>query len=659
MHVAPILRDLIVLLTVSLPLVFLCRRLGMPGVVGFLATGILIGPTATGIVESPERVEMLAEMGVVLLLFTIGLEFSLARLAKMSRFLFGCGSLQVFSTGGIVYAVAWALGYEFGESLVLAFIVALSSTAVTLTLLENRGELEAQHGGLTLAVLLFQDLCVLPIMLILPLVAESESATAGSVVFRMLTALAVIAVVVFAARKLLPRLLHQILQLRSRELFIGTVVVACFGTAWLTAELGLSLAIGAFLAGLLVSESEYSHQVVAEVLPLRDLFSSVFFVSVGMLLDLPFLADNAALVAAIVISVMILKSLTGAASVLPFRASPRIALLVGVALAQIGEFSFVIAGEASRLAILQGETLQLVLSASVFSMLLTPLATQAAGHWAASGDIPGPAPDPDFKSETAPHGHVVVIGYGHNGQNLTRVLKESGVPYTIVDLDLDAVQAARDRGEAAVFGDASRAVVLEHVHALTASAVAVTFSHPAIVRRVVALARGMNEHAAIVCRTPYVADIEDLYELGATEVIPEEFETSVEMFSRVLQCLNVPKNIVTAQVEIIRSRHYAMLRDRSGGRPHLESIYELFTAATTVTHLIREGSPATGRRLDEIDLRETTGVRLIALVRKGEAIGDPPGEMTVSQGDIFVMIGSHAQLDKARRLLDPKEALQA
>ena len=651
---APLLRDLVFLLAASLPVVFLTRRLGLPALVGFLLTGILIGPNGLAVIESSERVQLLAEIGVILLLFTVGLEFSLERLAKMRRILLGAGTLQVVGTTLLAGAVALAAGYRLSEAVVVGFVAALSSTALALAVLETRGELASPHAGSTLAVLLFQDLCVLPMMTALPLLAGTGSVSLVTALGRLGVAIGSVGAIVYLARTLLPQLLHQVLKLRSRELFVGVIVLACFGTAWLTAELGLSLAIGAFLAGLVVSESEYSHQVVADVLPLRDLFSSVFFVSIGMLFDPALVVSRPMTVAVLCLGVMVFKALIAGASVLPFRASPAVVVLTGVGLAQIGEFSFVLTLEAARLALLSPTDVELFVAAAVVTMLLSPLFSEAASRLVASRDLPGLAPDALTPTGAPPHGHVVVVGYGHNGRNLTRVLKQAGVPYRIVDVDLEAVRIGKERGEQVMFGDATRSVVLEHLHADKAAAIAVTFAHPTIVPRVIAAARTLSRHASIVVRTRYVDELDALYALGATEVIPEEFEASVDMFSRLLQCLEVPKNVIAAQVDVIRAQHYAMLRGKGSTRSYLESLFELFTAATAVTHLVRADSPAIGRSLEELDLNTRAGVSLAAIVRRGQATASPPPDFRIERGDILVMTGSHAQLAAAREHLDPR-----
>jgi CPA2 family monovalent cation:H+ antiporter-2 len=653
-HAESLLLDLVVLLTASLPIVLLCHRLGLPAVLGFLVTGIAIGPSALGFVDSVDRVSTLAEIGVILLMFTIGIEFSLERLAKISRVLLGAGSLQVSVTVVVMTALGQYWGLDLGTSIVAGFIVALSSTAVSLAVLEDRGELDSPQGGLMLAVLLFQDLCVLPMLLVLPLVAGGDDATLVGIFSQMTLAIVVIAAVVYSAKTLLPLLMRLILRLRSRELFIGMVVIVCFGTAWLTAKLGLSLAIGAFLAGLLISESDYSHQVVAEILPLRDLFSSVFFVSIGMLLDLDFLMSNLTFVAALASVVFVLKSVVAGAAVMPFRASPRLAVLVGLGLAQVGEFSFVLAGESVRLGALDATQYQLVLAVSVLTMFASPLASSAASALLeALRGVPSLSRGPARHGAPADKGHVVIVGYGLNGRNLTRVLGGAGISYRIIDLDADAVEQARSQGEPIMYGDATRLMVLRHVYTDSAAVVVITISDAAAARRIISLARDMNPTAAIVVRTRYVAEIEDLVQMGADEVIPDEFETSVELFARVLERLHIPRNVISAQVDVVRAEQYAILRGAGTSKQYVESLYELFTAATTITFLIRETSPAIDKTLGDLALGEDTGAVVLDVVRKGRAYSDVGADFRLERGDILVLLGNHAELAAARIRLDP------
>ncbi len=655
MHTAELLRDIVLLLAASLPIVFLFQRIRVPALVGFLIAGVIVGPSATGLVRSTETADVLAEVGVVLLLFTIGLEVSLVELSQMRRVVLTGGTLQVLGTIGVAAATALAVGYPASEALVLGFLVALSSTAIVLKLLADRGELDAPHGRIALGVLLFQDLCIVPMMLLLPVLGQPQDLSAARVAATLGAAFAALAGIFYGARIVLPALLRQVLRLRIRELFIGTVVLICLGTAWLTAQLGLSLAIGAFIAGLVISESEYSHQVVAEILPLRDLLNSVFFISIGMLLDIRFVAANAAPLAALVLAVLFVKTCLTTAAVWPFARSARVACLVGIALSQIGEFSFVLAGEASRIGVLGVPTFQIVLTVSVITMLASPFLIAAAPAW--TGRFAETVEPEPRAGESGPLAdHVVIIGYGLNGRNLARVLRETGIPYRVLDLNAEAVRVARAAGETISFGDATRAVVLRHVGTATAAVVVIAISDPRATRRVVSAVRELTITAALIVRTRFVSEIEELYRLRADEVIPEEFETSVEIFARVLRRMHVPRNVIAMQINLIRGERYAVLRGQQLLGQPLEDLQAILEASTIETHLLLAGSPAAGLTIRDLQLRRRSGVTVIAVVHQGQSFTNPSPELRLHEGDVLVMIGSHAELAEAMCLLAPPAA---
>ena len=655
MHVPPVLTDLVILLASSLPVVFLCQKLGLPAVVGFVLTGVVIGPSATGLIASSGRVETLAEIGVVLLLFTIGLEVSLAALTRLRRVVLASGLLQVGLTTLAGAAVGAAVGLGPGPALVVGFVVALSSTAVALKTLADRGEADTPHGQLALGILVFQDFAVVPMLLVLPLLAGAAGVDAGDLLVALGWALAGITAVVVAARVLAPLVFAQVVRLGSRELFTGTVMLTCFGTAWLAGASGLSLAIGAFIAGLVVSEAEISHQVVAEVLPLRDLFSGVFFVSIGMLVDIPFLSGHIGPLAAAVVGMIGLKWLVGVCAVLAVRRSLRLGLLTGAALAQIGEFSFVLAEEARRAGVFGDDAFQLVVATAAVTIAFTPLLAVAAERLAPRAEV-ALLEDRGESSGLPRAGHVVIVGYGLNGRNLARVLSETSIPYCLVELDGAAVAAARSAGHPVLYGDATRRHVLLRANTASATTIVVAIRDAAATRAIVGLARRMNDRAAIIVRTHYVAEIEDLYRLGADEVIPEEFETSVEIFARVLGRLDIPRNVIAAQIDALRAEHYALLRGQGSSRRYVDTLYDILMAATTITYLVREGSPAIGRTLEDIGLRRTTGATVIALVREGKATANPSAAAVIERGDILVLLGNHAEIVAARGLLDPPQA---
>ncbi len=650
---APLLRDLLVLFAAAIPIVFVFQRLNVPSIVGFLIAGILIGPHGLGLVPHAGEVEQLAELGVVLLLFVVGLELSLEQLLHIGRRVILCGTFQVVLTGAVATAVALAAGVARAESVFIGFLVVHSSTAVALKLLADRGEIDSPHGRLAAGIAVIQDLCLVPMMLLIPLLGARTTVSAAAVGVALLKAATVVLLIVIAARLLLPKLLALIVRLRIRELFSAAVVLFCLGTAWLAAQLGLSLAFGALVAGLVISESEYSHQAVAEILPLRDTFNCIFFTAVGMLLPAAVLVEHLPALLGLLLLVIAIKGVILAAVTGLVTGSARVAALVAASLCQIGELSFVLASFAAPLGLLAPERYNLFLAVTVLSMLATPFLlwlapSLAVGLQRVFGWHAAP-PEADERL----HGHVIIVGYGLNGRNLARVLRETGLPYRILELNPESVTTARKAGEPILFGDAARVEMLDRVGVRGAHVVVVAISDAAATRRIVAVVRQLNPQATVIVRTRYVAEIDSLYRLGATEVIPEEFETSVEIFARVLRRLRIPRNIINVQVDIIRRERYGMLRGLSLPRQSLQDIEHLLAATLTETYLVEADSPAADKTIRELPLRRDTGVTIIAAVRDGKPTTNPSPDYRIQAGDTLVLLGNHGELDRAMSLLQP------
>jgi len=424
------LKSLVIVFGVSALVVFLLYRLKIPSLVGFLIAGVIIGPFGIGIVRNTHSIEALAEIGVILLLFTIGIEFSMAKLVRIKKAVIGGGSVQVFLTIVLSAAAAYLATGNVNKSIFFGFLIALSSTAIVLKMLTEKGEIDSPHGHIMVGILIFQDLCVVPLMLLTP-VLSGDGINIMDIVIKFGKAILIIAVVLLSARWIVPSLLHQVVHTRSRELFIITIILLCLGIALLTSRFGLSLALGAFLAGIIISESEYAHQAISDILPFKDSFMGLFFVSIGMLMNIEFVLNNAPKIASIVLFIFGLKIITGTASALLVGTSPRSSLLAGLGLAQIGEFSFVLAIAGKTSGIITDDFYQIFLSSSVVTMILTPFTLQFApsvSDWITSRRI--------FKSlsrlqktsegEGFPrrkHDHVIIVGFGLNGRNLAKVLR--------------------------------------------------------------------------------------------------------------------------------------------------------------------------------------------------------------------------------------------
>jgi len=658
-----ILRDLAVIFAGSLLVILVFHRFKLPALPGFIVAGILLGPNALGLVSDPKDVESLAEVGVIMLLFTIGIEFSLSRLREMGRQILVGGFSQMGFTVLATLAVGLALLGNWRVSLFLGFLIALSSTAIVLKVLTDSGEIDAPHGRLATGVLIFQDLCVVPIMLVLPFLAGKAAGGPVGLLLALGKAALVVVGVVLAARTIVPRALAAILKTRSRELFLIAVILIGTLTALGTAAAGASLALGAFLAGLIISESDYGHQALAELMPFRDIFISLFFVAVGMLVQLDTITAHIGVTVLAVAVIMGGKTLSAAVGPALMGYSGRVALLAGVAVSQIGEFSFVLAKEGRVAGLLQDLLYQQFLGVAVITMLVTPFLLHGGPAIldALEKVVPLDKLLPGFRPrELAPvheqiKNHVIIAGNRLNGRNLAAALRSINAPYLIVELNAQTVRKARAEGEPAFYGDATRDEILHALGIDRARLFVIAISDPAATRRMVRVARELNPKLYIIARTRYVIEIPELTRLGANVVIPEEFETSIEIFSRVLAHYNVPRDEIERLVSEIRSSHYQALRP--GARPRLTLSGAL--GAMPQMHVERivlgEQAPAVGQTIAKTGLRSQTGALILA-VRRGESdVATPSPDFELDAGDVLVVVGQPSQIKSAYRVLTGTE----
>ena len=656
MEDSSILRDIIVIFTVSVGVVFLFQKLHLPSIAGFLVAGTLVGPYGLNLISDREQVQVLAEVGVILLLFTIGLEFSLAQLKSSKSVLLIAGPAQVFGVLLLIMVGGLGFGLSMKTAIFWGMLLSLSSTAIVLKSLAERRENDTLHGRSTIGILIFQDLAVVPMMLMTPFLSEQEGMEGmGQILWTLVQSLALVTTVVIAARFFVPWLLTHIVRTRSRELFLLTVVVLGLGTAWLTSLVGLSLALGAFIAGLLISESEYSHQALAEVLPFRDSFNSLFFVSIGMLMDPRVLFEHPFLILMMVATVFIGKFVTGAGAVLAAGVPLRPAVLAGVGLAQVGEFAFILAQEGLKVGILYQETYNVFLAVSVITMIITPFFIQWAPKLARRTEaiqrlhqwFPGRITHRTESSQLKLKDHVIIVGFGLNGRNLSKVLEEFELPYMVLEIRGDVVQMELGTGVPIQYGDATNPTVLRHVQIEYAKVLVVATSDPFGARRIVQLARELNPTVHIVVRTRYLKELEELRQLGANEIIPEEFETSIEISTLVLQTYKLPKQVILEKAEQIRREGYALLR-----RGELPELAHHLRAGTLVdveveTCRIDEDSPALGKSLGELAIRQRTGASVIALMKAGVTQSNPSNKSRLEVGDVLALLGSSDNIRKA------------
>ena len=664
MHDLSVLRDLAIIVGLSIPIVALAHRVRLPPLVAFLLTGVLIGPSGAGLIPDPEAVSALSEIGVVLLLFAIGLELSLSEVLRWGRSVLVAGGAQAAGMIGLVAGAGAALGVPPAQALFYGFLAAMSSTAVVTRAFADRGELDTPTGRESVSILLFQDLCVVPFMLLVPLLAGQAETSGGALWLRVAGGLAVVAALVVGGRTVVRWALDRVVLLRDRELFTLCVGFLAVATALVTAGVGFSLAIGAFLAGLIISESEYGLQALSDVLPFRALFSGVFFTSIGMLLDLPLVVGQPLVVVGATLALLAAKAIVTAGAVMLRGRSLDVSLMTGLSLAQVGEFSFVLAAAALPLGLFAGDDYQIFLSVAALSMMVAPflVATARPITDAVVRRLParqrreGEAPSASASAADAAHGHAVIVGYGVAGRYLTRMLQAAGITAVVVDQNPELVRLARGDGLPAVFGDGTRHAVLERVAGARARIIVFAVSSPVDERRGAAAAREVAPAARVVVRTRYVRSIDDLMRHGATDVVVEEFEASLELFARALRSYELPAARIARELDAVRREHYGLLRGTAAPDLKLDTLRHLGIQEALELVEVEEGSAAVDESARTLDLRRRTNAIQVAVVRGGVPIYRRDEAFRYRVGDTAVLVGDREALDAAAALFRGADA---
>lgn len=561
MHELAFLRDLVVILSLAVIVVIAFHRLKLPAIAGFILSGVLVGPEGLGLINDSSQVEILAEIGVALLLFGIGVELALKKLQRLWKLALVGGLLQVGLSAGLTFIIGRAVGLGNSTAVFVGLVVALSSTAIVLRGLQARGEVDAPHGRLILGILVFQDFSVVPMMLLIPLLTGADL-SAGAFAGTLAKSVGIVAAVLLAAILVVPRILKAVAQTRQRQLFILSVFVVCLGTAWLVTKSGASLAIGAFLAGLVVAGSEYRHQALADMISFRDVFSSLFFVSVGMLLSPAAVLANLFPILAILVGIIVGKSAIVFVTALVMRLPVRAALIAAFALAQVGEFSFVLLYALQGTDLIAGPVENSLVSAAILSMFITPFVMSYGPRLAAGlGKFTGLKQLVEVESvEDAAEGtsqlcdHIIVAGYGFAGRELSRALEAHRIPYVVVDLNIENVRRASKEVERAVFGDVTSAGVLSQLGVECARELVLLVNDPGASELAVRVGRALNPKIRITVRTVYLLDIEPLMAAGANEVIPAEREAAAQVASQVLKRHGIDSGRISSQISDLRGR---------------------------------------------------------------------------------------------------------
>ncbi|MEN6388942.1 MAG: cation:proton antiporter [Syntrophomonas sp.] len=642
-----LLNDIVLIFGLAIAVIYLCQKLKIPSMVGLLITGVLAGPHGLALVKDVATVDALAELGIILLLFTIGMEFSLQKLVQIRKSVFLGGALQVLVTTLATMFIVIKTGYSWEVGVFIGFLVSLSSTAIVLKLLQDRSEIDTPYGRNTLGILIFQDIVIIPMILLAPILAKTSGTAAGPVWVLLLKVVLVLGFLFVSSRWVAPYLLYKIARQQNRELFLISIITMGLAVAWLTSSIGLSISLGAFLAGLIISESEYSHQALGNILPFRDVFTSIFFVSVGMLFNMGTFLHNPAAFTGAALGVLIAKALLAGLVVLALGFPLRTAVLAGIALSQVGEFSFILSRVGLQYQLLSDSFYQMFIIVSVLTMAITPFSITFAPRVArVMLKLPLPArlksgiKDTQETEVQQLNDHLVIIGFGVNGKNLALAASASGIPYLVIEMNPDIVRKERQNDEPIFFGDATHREVLDQVNLNGARVVVVAISDPAATIRVTDLIHKIYPSVHIIVRTRYIQEIHPLYTVGANEVIPEEFETSVEIFSLVLKKYMVPKVDIERFIAEIRADGYEMLRSLSKKSPSLQDIKLHYHDAEMITIRVDGSSPIAGKTLKEIDLRIKFGVTVLLIQRGSETIINPSGDERIEAEDQAVLLGT-------------------
>jgi CPA2 family monovalent cation:H+ antiporter-2 len=648
--------SILLLLAASVVLVALFRYLHLPQLLAYLVAGVVVGPHGLGWVPDTAGTRTLAEFGLVFLMFTIGLEFSLPKLLALRTTVFGLGGAQVLLSALVFGLGAWGLGVAVPGAIVIGAMLALSSTAIAMKLLIEQLEQSSRHGRAALGVLLFQDLIVVPFLILIPaLGGQGEEPVWTTLGWVLVKSVLVLGAILLAGQWLLRPLFHEVASAKLREYFMLTVLLLTLAAAWLTEVAGLSLALGAFLAGMMVGETEYRHQVEADIQPFRDILLGLFFVTIGMLLDMRLVVGHAALIFALTFAILLFKTLliTGLGRL--FRMETGVALRTGLVLSQVGEFAFALLLQAREFSLLDGRTSQIVLAAVVLSMVLAPLVIRFNGV-IAKRLVPGYTRSRASNLETIreltrdAQRHVIICGYGRSGQNLAFMLEREDITTIGLDLDPVRVRDARDAGAAVVYGDSTRRDVLEAAGLLRAAALAVSYHDTASALKVLDVTHHLRPDMPVIVRTMDDQDLERLKAAGATEVVPESVEGSLMIGSHMLLLLGVPMSHIVRQVREARASRYRMLRGFFHGQDAFEE--KEGTAYQERLHSVTlvPGAKAVGQRLADLHL-EALGVSVSA-VRRGSIRGPEPGpETRLAAGDVLVLFGVPEALERAEEVL--------
>lgn len=661
-HVDVILGFAILILTIF-------YKFEVPPVLGFLVTGMLIGPHGLGILDSGQNMELNAELGIVFLLFTIGVDLSLKELWKMKKAVMVGGTLQLLFTTTLALIVCTWLGFGSATSVFIGFLISLSSTAIVLKVLQDRNEVYTPHGKTSLAILIFQDLAIVPLILITPMLAGSSVSFEGALPNIFFKGSLIILVFILSARFLVPWIFYHVGKTGSKQLFFVSVVFICLSAAVFTSSIGLSLALGAFLAGIVISGSQYSQQAMGNILPLKDMFMSFFFVSVGMLLDIGYLFAHLPLLILATITLIVIKIIAGVGVTFLLGSPLRTNLLTGLALAQVGEFSFVLSRLGMEYSLLTEETYQAFLAVSILTMGVTPFVINASyrpvdfivrkasstafGMKLVQG-IYSESLEAEEQTEPQMKDHLIIAGFGFSGKTVSKAAKTAGIPYIILETNPETVQQEKAKGENIHYGDASFEAVLEHAGIRSARVLVTGISDASATRKIVKVAKELNPSICVIAKVHELQEMKRLNTLGADEIIPEEYETSVEIFVRLLEKYLVPREDIEKMVNDVRANGYRRLRKLAVDTAVDSgfSIKDGLPGIDIQVLKVGRGSAFDGKTLADLEFRKKHGVTVLSVRRRSDMFSTPAGDFLLQANDACILLGKPEELYNVRKFFE-------
>ncbi|MCH8127399.1 cation:proton antiporter [candidate division KSB1 bacterium] len=639
-----LLKDIILILFLAILIILILSKFRIPPVIGFLLTGVIIGPTALQLVDSISDIEVLAEIGIILLMFTIGLEFSLEKIRKIFKDFLLFGGLQVAISWLVFSFLLYWYGLVMHQALLGGFILALSSTAIVLKLLQEKDDLNSPSGLKMTGILLFQDAVIIPALILLPLISQFREAQTSPIVTKILLAFGSVILVFIVSKAVLPNIFKLIFKVRLPDLLLVTVFVFLFGLTILAHQLGLSMAMGAFIVGIAISDSDYAHQINTDIIPFRHIFNSIFFISIGMFVNISFLLSHFTQVLSITLIIIVIKFVIILAIFVVTKHPLNTGVMTAFGLAHIGEFSFILLKVAQENTLFDQDIHQILLSSAILSMFSIPLALNIGKKISRSERLKKGL---QISEQSKPlTNHTIIAGFGVNGQNIAKILKLLDFPYTIIEMNPATVKKYKSLGESIHFGNIDREQNMKLIGISKASLLVIAINDMEATRRTVKLARRLNSSLRIIVRANYITQVETMYKFGADLVLSQDMETSLIFIHHILKFYHMPDHITRIQTNLLRKKHYQFFYKQETREEwkiaisdNIEQDNELF--------FISPHSRFVDKKLESLDPFHYDGTEIIGVIRKTEVLSKPLGNLIIEKYDTIIFSGNHQKVFEA------------